>query len=453
MLSRPDAELVQRDSAVPGLALLLNPEAMSQVLNQALDRRDVRVTRTTYVRYKPWTSCLAGYELETDGGALTAYAKAYRPQAQDKFHAALARPSIPSLLGPGRLGLEEAAIVLSFFPNDQKLKTLGRLADEQLRHRLLKKLVPERPNLRDADWQELRYKPERRYVAQLLADGQAAAILKIYHRPEYQPAEQNALAFTPKGRLQLARLLGHSTRRRTLVFEWLTGQCLSELLPEPQAGPAVVTLVGEALAELHSQRPKQLRWQMPEHETESLLAVANYLGIICPQWARSIQSLAQQLALYVLRQRHRVCPIHGDFYADQVLVQAETIAILDLDQAAYGNPLADLSLFLAHLERAALYGELSLETVGQLKEALLAGYSRVMRRPCPRRLEAYVAIGLLRLAPHPFRRREADWPERIAAIIGRAQEILQTTATNASIFALLDRKESTDVEYSGSRSI
>src|SRR5438093_582994 len=67
MLCPADTDLVRRDPALPGLALLLDPDAFAADLRQAVPGIEVEGGRITYVRYKPGTSCLVGYRLAAAG--------------------------------------------------------------------------------------------------------------------------------------------------------------------------------------------------------------------------------------------------------------------------------------------------------------------------------------------------------------------------------------------------
>jgi hypothetical protein len=55
----------------------------------------------------------------------------------------------------------------------------------------------------------------------------------------------------------------------------------------------------------------------------------------------------------------------------------------------------------------------------------LRGYESATGRTAPEHVAMYAAVGLLRLAPHPFRNREVGWPERTAAMLDRAEELLR----------------------------
>jgi aminoglycoside phosphotransferase (APT) family kinase protein len=125
--------------------------------------------------------------------------------------------------------------------------------------------------------------------------------------------------------------------------------------------------------------------------------------------------------------------LHGDFYAKQVLLRPDGVAVLDFDEAARGDPGHDLGLFLAHLEWDALRGRVRSDPVEALGAALLEGYRAARRRAYSLSPDLYAAAGLLRLAPHPFRNREPDWPERTAALLDRAEEFLGRPAESVAV--------------------
>ena len=146
------------------------------------------------------------------------------------------------------LVLEQCAIVVSAFPNDLKLPGLQHLTDTGERKQLLSELLPDQPNLWQGNLRCLRYRPERRYVAELHAADQTRALLKSYTRKGYARGKRNAAAFQSSGPLRIARLLGCLDSRCLLAFEWLPGPLLFDLCLESQTDcPAVIT-TGAALA-------------------------------------------------------------------------------------------------------------------------------------------------------------------------------------------------------------
>jgi hypothetical protein len=74
-LSPADASIVRRDSALPGLATLIDPDAFAAALRSACPDADIVDVRLTKIRYSPNKSCRADYKVEVGGEELSVYAK------------------------------------------------------------------------------------------------------------------------------------------------------------------------------------------------------------------------------------------------------------------------------------------------------------------------------------------------------------------------------------------
>src|SRR6185503_15801896 len=98
MLSPADSNLATRDPAVPGLAIVLDPDRLASEL---ASRLHVEVDRCaiTYVRYKPGTSCLVRACIEANDERHDLHVTAYRPQDREKCEKALSLATAPSRLG------------------------------------------------------------------------------------------------------------------------------------------------------------------------------------------------------------------------------------------------------------------------------------------------------------------------------------------------------------------
>lgn len=430
MLSPDDVALIARDAAIPGLATLLDRDLFLATLREKLPGARLLSARTTYLRYKPGTSCLAGYELQTHpggpDGAVDVQAKAFRADDRGKFRKASKQPALPGKLGAGLITLEEHLVVVSVFPNDGKLESLRLLAEPDSREQLLRRLLPGRPDLRGATLRKLAYKPARRFVAQLAAGGEPAAVLKCYTAAGYEAAERNARVLKSRGTLRVAARLGRSRRRRVLATEWLPGRPLGQILDDETGDFSLqlrtLSAVGAALAELHGQRGRGMSRTTTEVFADRLRAAAGAVGAACPHIADRARGLARRISVRLREPKvHR--PIHGDFHAEQVVIDADAVGILDLDEAGLGDPAVDLGNFVAHVENHSLRGRLRPDRIGAMKDALLEGYRAAAGR-LPRGIEFHTAVGLFSLAPHTFRRREADWAKRTEAALDRTEAIL-----------------------------
>jgi len=357
-------------------------------------------------------------------GTLDLYAVAQRRERWERKH-----PAAGQAPGDGqrRVSLPGEAVTVALFPDDAKLGTLGHLFEADARTRLLRDLLPGRPDLRAGPVGTLAYKPQRRYVGRLLGpDG--PLVLKVCAAKDYAATVATAGALGSRGLLRIPRVLGCSDQHRVLAFEWLAGERLSDLVVqrgrtggEPPRDAAA--LAGAALAALHAQPADGLPRLARAEEARQLCARAEELAHTFPPLAERAAVLARRLATRLRDAPTAEHAIHGDFYAKQVLLDGRGVGIIDLDQAARGDPAFDLGRFIAHLERAALRDGLPARHVADLTRAFLEGYQAATGRPAPERVDLYVAIGLFLMLRDPFRYHEPGWPEQTAAILARAEAI------------------------------
>lgn len=416
-----EADLARRDPAVPGLATVLDPEAFVAAIQRAAPAADIRAGHIRYLRYKPHAYCRVNYRLDVAGTDLDLDVRACRPEDLAAIEAG-ERENGGGPLGAGQLRLDPAAVLVTVFPYDLKLPQLQFLTEATARHRVLRELLPDRPDLWSGELRCLRYRPERRYVAELrVADGEERALLKCYTPKAYKRGKHNATAFEPRGQLQLATVLGWSDAQRLIAFEWLPGHTLYDDFEAPHLDLEAARSTGAALAELHAQEPEGLKPWRRDDEVAALVELANEVGFVSPHLAGRADELAWRLGSRLADAPDLQRPMHGDFSATQVLVSLPQVAIIDLDWAYRGDPAEDLGGVLAHAERHALEHGRPLTWVESLRAALLDGYCQVTGHPPPERIGLYTARGLFRRTRSPIRTREVEWPQRTEALLERAE--------------------------------
>jgi aminoglycoside phosphotransferase (APT) family kinase protein len=425
MLSDPDRQVVARDPALPGLALLLDQDRARDALQSLWPDHHMDRLATTYLKYKPGTSCLVGYLAVTPDGPLSLYVKAHTPHQYAQIHAdrATVATGKAAVLSPRRL--DEQCIALWRFPDDRKLTGLAGLAWPETRARWLRKRLPDDPALWSAHLEPLRYKPERRYVGKLMVTDRPQALVKVYDPRDFDPAWWAAKAvktWTVREPLLVSQPLARAKSQRIIVSRWLAGQPLNEWLLGTEFTAHRIREVGAALAELHRQAPGYLVQVAREDEAMAVLAAANAAAWLCPDLAPRLRGLATRIAAELLAAPAEQRPIHGDFSADQVLVAARGIGIIDYDQTRLGDPAADFGTFIARLEWNEVCGALPAGRAGEIADALSDGYCCQAQCIQPSQTDLYVAAGLLRLAPHSFRTRHADWPTHVEQVTQRAEQ-------------------------------
>jgi len=301
---------------------------------------------------------------------------------------------------------------------ERKLAALKCLTDPAVRRQLLRDSLPRHPELWGADLEVLRYKPERRLVAQLRAPDGSRALLKLYHAGDFERARAGAEAFS-RGALRSAPLLGVHADYHVLIWRWLEAACDATL----HERPALAEDIGRALVMLHKQPVAALPPLARADEGRPLWAAAEFVAHLLPELAGRVERLAVILDTQLRAAPALRVPVHGDFSADQVVWTPAGAAIIDLDAAALGDPAWDLGTFAAQLELDALRGTLEAETAARIRAAFEDGYAAA-RGALPPRTALYTAAGLLRLAPHAFRTRQPQWPEETSALIARAEALL-----------------------------
>jgi aminoglycoside phosphotransferase (APT) family kinase protein len=90
--------------------------------------------------------------------------------------------------------------------------------------------------------------------------------------------------------------------------------------------------------------------------------------------------------------------------------------MIDFDEMTAAPPALDLATYAAH----QLWGdEGGLDAARAILDELVEGYGER-----PEGLDWYLAALILRRSSHPFRRMRPDWPQRVEAMVGAAEEAL-----------------------------
>lgn len=419
MLSRHDAQLAHRDPSIPSLPLLFDEEAFRQRLNEARPPSRFKNISLNYVRYKPGTSCIAAFEGETETTTIQFYAKGMSLDTAHKLRKASQRISGYGEENRGLI-LEDTAVAVYFFPEDHDVTILPRLSVAKSRRDLLQETLNGHEDLWDVELDTLRYKPERRYVAQMVTPDGGSALLKVYAGNDYHSAQRGGKIFNSREHLRVAKRLGRSNRHKMIILEWLDGKLISEAMKEPGFNQTYLRHTAAALVELHNQRPRDLKEANLEGGLNALRSAAADLAILCPSKADTITRLIQRTISTLSSTKKMYYSVHNDFSADQVLITNGHIGFLDFDLATRGDRFMDLASFVARFEYSVLVGETLAIQPGEAIDTFLDAYQELSGKRLRSALNHKIAISLLRLAPEPFRYRLPNWPQLTERIIERA---------------------------------
>lgn len=422
MLAPADAAVARRDTAIPGLALVLDPDALADRLRAARPGAGPTSARVRYVRYKPGTSCLVGLELEVAGRWTPAFAKAYGRGDRTKLAKASDRRSSGELTT-----FETELAVVGRTADDRDLRLPSRLADPGTRGQLLRSLLPGEADLWKDEPRCLRYKPERRWVGLVARSGEPVALVKGYRGGDLARARAG-LSFARTIPVATPRLIGRSNRAGAVASSWLSGVPLSELCGGVARPVEDFSQVGLALAALHDQPPGRLSPSPPIDDAEAVISAAAGVGALVPELSSMVTRLGLALARRLDAGSIDMTPCHGDFSPDQVIIRASDIAFIDFDRSGVGDPATDLGQFVATLELDALRSRAGAGPLEARTATLLDGYRSAGGRAASERVVLHVAASLVRLAVEPFRLRWPDWPEATKLLLERAATVSPLTA-------------------------
>ncbi len=414
MLSPADRNLIAADPTLPGLEMVLDPERLLSLVQREYPGRVTDLT-TTYLRYKPGTSCLAGLQLETDEGRIDGYVITASERAEGKYRLRKA-DAVPG--GPfGTMGVlcQTAPLLIRVFPNDPDLPALRRLLTHQGQAWPFPSTDPTTATI-------LRYKPQRRAVLRVRSENHAeGCVVKVHARNRYHAALRGASLVPPTPEYATAALINHDLRAQTLLMRWVPGKVLVDLSLDPTWPARGVEAVGEALRAFHARSYLRTEPRFSDHLRDHLQGLAPMLTRLLPARAGVIRTHVQSLIGALDEFSTPTATIHGDFYAKQVLIDRGKVGFLDFDQLQVGDAAEDLGCFRAHLERDVLRGRLDPRRAEELWEALCVGY-RARSSEWDRRVSLFTSIGCLNLVPDPFRHREPGWSDR-------AEQLLEASRT------------------------
>ncbi len=427
MLNRGDASVVQRDPHMPGLGVLLDAKRFGELLRELRPEYEIGPARARYIRYKPQTSCIAAYRVRVDGKKVEMYARCHAMDGSVKVDAFLERRPRPGPLGDGVMIAPDRGVVIHVFPNDRHIRAM-RLFESEPSRRRMSRILPAHRDLWRGSLKLLRYKPERRAVARVVR-GDPKATLRMYPHATFAAARVRAWAFTSEGSLWIPPVIGDSGRYCTIANEWFEGRSLLEVIQDPTVAPDELGRVGEALAQMHRQRPSLQSMHTAGDLCAAIDGSAEMVAALVPALGERVRMLCARLSDALGEYPWRSHAVHGDFTPDQVLLSDNKVAILDFDRAGYGDPLLDLGSFAGSLLVRQGEGELAPERVDACMDHLMRGLCG-RAAPDERNLRLFTTCALVRLLPEPFRYRVKNWPKEIATLLENAERMWAAEAVD-----------------------
>src|SRR5207237_2821135 len=105
-------------------------------------------------------------------------------------------------------------------------------------------------------------------------------------------------------------------------------------------------------------------------------------------------------------------PSHGAFRLDQVHITSGEARLIDLDSYRWAERARDLGNLFAYLRWRAIRHPGLASELGTVRAAFVSGYANAMDLPDGRRVRAFEAVSLLKIAGRRYRALDvAEWPQ------------------------------------------
>jgi ABC-type multidrug transport system fused ATPase/permease subunit len=405
-----DPTNVPADEALPQLGALLDGQSAGAILARTLGApADAVRASGIYLRYKPATSLIVHYDVETPGGQCEATimiapgrnlaGRAHRPETM-----ALCR-DLRARTGADRSIIFDPAsrALVQWLPLDVWLPALAQPPD---RLRASLRAAGVRVDAEGPEPVRLAYHPRRRAVLRL-----DEHVVKIHATAAELGAAANSLRAA-------ASLSGHFATR----LEALDEQLMLTVQPwiEGHARPddrGAAEGAGGLLARLHAapERPADLGILLPDGQLAAARASARLATVLVPHLGPRMAALLQALEASQPEPDSLVVS-HGDFDASQLVVAADGLALVDLDTLCLAPAALDVGNYVA----AAAARRVSDAGAGpNILDLFMRGY-----RVRPAGLAWYASSSILRRATFPFRKFQPEWRQGIEELLGRAEAAL-----------------------------
>jgi tRNA A-37 threonylcarbamoyl transferase component Bud32 len=408
-----ETRLVPKDPLLPQLASLLDAARMGQRL-QALcgSSRMLAVSECEIerVKYRPHRACVVGYKLRLRNASSGAelerrFALCMYPAEDAQARYAKAREETPGQIGgwPAIALLEDLHTLVWAFPHDRKLPMLPLLADGTW---AASEVLPDLAHQR---WgAAYRMRQSGHTIKSYFPEHSCTISEKLILSPVYGIGERvwtvfgkmraddaGAASFANmralwnsearrSGLVSYAQPLAYDAAHQLLWQEGIAAATLDSLLGA-ECSEQQLARVGMAVAGLHTTALDcattlaldQIRANL--QRTEDVLSAT--LG--ASKHDAAMLSTAARLHAELLRTAGRVdfsvnATLHGDLHSNNILLDGDDVALIDVDCLQRGPALADLGSLIAELLYRACVARqvLPLHAV----QVIVKGYARAMPR-------------------------------------------------------------------------
>jgi aminoglycoside phosphotransferase (APT) family kinase protein len=335
------------------------------------------------------------------------------------------------------------------FPNDRRLRGLRKFTGRQAATETWQSWIDSTDAVPRLDVDTLRrvlirYVPEQKWIARLrarsltLPDGtrpktsiavrssspDVISRLTQRHQAFDRFARQGSLRFT------VPHVVGTDPSQGLLGVNWLSGDTLPDYLKKDDVD-GTMRRICEGLNSLHA-LPSQGTGEVRAREfAGEMRAAAADLAVGCPNLAAQIRRHAE-LACDLLASVGDITPakratLHADFHWKQLRINAQRIALFDLERVCTGDPLVDVANFATQLHLLGCRAEVDVDqaTASAWSRFFLDAWGKTTcEQPDATRMKCHSVLSALRLARGAMRHLRPDWRALVVACVEHTERVL-----------------------------
>ena len=331
------------------------------------------------------------------------------------------------------LTLDETKVEIYLFPNDRRLRGLRKFQGRTDASEVWQNWIDASPDDFQIDPQTLRrvmirYVPEQKWIVRLRARGVetgtgAASKRSIavrsassdsceeLARRHQSLSDQWAACSVP---FTIPAVIGTDIKGGLIATEWIKGQSLVETL-QSESPRDVMHRVVEVLSSFHGMDVDRLPMLTGTGLRRRVQMAVADLVIACPELKDELRDIDEKLQ-HSLGNIHMDEPmtLHNDFHWNQLRINGDRVALMDLERMCIGDPLIDVANFAGQVRMLGLRPEHNIDstTATTWAYAFLEEWSvYTCQNIHPVRFRSYLAVSLLELARGMMRHLRPGWHE------------------------------------------
>ena len=351
-----------RDNKLLQLNTALNTNIMKSVFQNSVIGLPVEDCQIIQSRYKPGRNCLISYRLkirnaETNEASEQILCARIFPsnESLSRFVKAQKQFLITPKFGATLTHIADLEMIVWAFPNDRKLTGLPALTNlDRLRTEILPSALGDDYKLISLRSEIVHYVAEHTCTIKVNLELSEVKTSKtqtqiLYGKTYYNDEGANTFQAMRelKAQIQIAQPLVYQPEIKTLWQFGLNGKPLNEYDVNDEH---LLAKAAAAVAALHQSNVTCARASTLPDVLLNLQATASLYALSNPSGQQTLTALVNRLMTQSQTLAMRpTAVLHGDLHLKNFFVVDENVALIDLDNLAYGDPLQDVGSFIAGL--------------------------------------------------------------------------------------------------------